>query len=109
LHYITTFLVTETDIAAQANKGIALFHEAKYQQAIDIFDSILANDERHIDSLYYKAQCLEKLGYLDQASQTMNRVHEIDPNYKAGFIEVVSTSPLVESIVAPFQHLFSPF
>jgi tetratricopeptide (TPR) repeat protein len=109
LYYVTTFLDTKTDIAAQANTGIALFHEAKYQDAMDIFDTILENDNNHIDSLYYKAQCLEKLGYSDEANQFMNKVHEINPNYKAGFIEVVATSPLVQSIFAPLQQqVFSP-
>jgi tetratricopeptide (TPR) repeat protein len=108
LYYVTTFLTSETDIAAEANKGIAHFHEGRYQEAIDIFDTILANDDRHIDSLYYKAQCLEKIGYVEEARQFMNKVHEINPNYKAGFIEVVATSQVLQAIAAPLQQLFSP-
>jgi tetratricopeptide (TPR) repeat protein len=116
LHYVTTFLATKADIAAQADIGIALFRDGKCEEAIDIFDSILENDDKHIESLYHKARCLEQLGYLDQANQTMNRVHEIDPNYKEEFIKVVSTSPvaqaiaapLQQAIAAPLQQLFSP-
>jgi tetratricopeptide (TPR) repeat protein len=102
-YYITTFLTSETAIEAEANKGIAFFQQGRCQEAIDIFDKILANDKRHVPSLYYKGQCMEKLGFVDEANQYMNMVNEIDPNYKAGFIEVLATAPLVQAITSLFQ------
>jgi hypothetical protein len=51
---------------------------------------------------------MEKLGYLEEANQYMNMVNEIDPNYKPGFIEVLATAPLVQTIFSPLQNLFSP-
>jgi hypothetical protein len=53
--------------------------------------------------VYYKTQCSEKLGFLDEAIQYKNKVYEMDPNYEPGFIEVVATSLLIQAIVAPFQ------
>ena len=103
LHYVSVFLTSKTAIDVEANKGIALFHQGKYQEAIDIFDIVLANDDKHIDSLYHKAQSLAKLGFLEEANQYKNLVYQINPNYKAGFIEVVATSPIIQAIVALFQ------
>src|SRR5215217_3492122 len=82
LHYITLFLTSKTAIDAQYNKGIAFFQEGRYQEAVETFDSILANDESHIDSLYDTAQCYEKLGDIEQANQYMNMVCQIDPTIK---------------------------
>jgi tetratricopeptide (TPR) repeat protein len=110
LHYITIFLTSKTAIDAQANKGIAFFQEGNYQEAIGIFDSILANDDRHVDSLYYTAQCYEKLGDIEQANQYMNRVYQIDPNYQGrggGFIQKASTAPVIQAIMDPIQQLAS--
>jgi tetratricopeptide (TPR) repeat protein len=107
LHYITVFLTSKTAIDAQVNKGIAFFQDENYQGAIEIFDTILANDNRHIDSLYYTAQCYERLGDIEQSNQYMNMVYQIDPSYQGGegFIKVASTSPLLKSIMDPLEQL----
>jgi tetratricopeptide (TPR) repeat protein len=108
LHYITVFLTSKTAIDAQVNKGIAFFQGERYEQAIEIFDSILLNDDRHIDSLYYTAQCYEKLGDIEQANQYMNMVYQIDPNYQGGgFAQIVATIPLLREMVASLQQLAS--
>jgi tetratricopeptide (TPR) repeat protein len=110
LHYITVFLTSKTAIDAQYNKGIAFFQEGRYQEAIDIFESILTNDDRHIDSLYYAAQRYEKLGYIEQANQYMNMVYQIDPNYQGrgeGFIQNASTAPVIQAIMDTLHQLAS--
>jgi tetratricopeptide (TPR) repeat protein len=103
-------MMTKTAIDAQYNKGIAFFQEGRYQEAVETFDSILANDESHIDSLYYTAQCYEKLGDIEQANQYMNMVYQIDPNYQGrgeGFIQKASTAPVIQAIMDPLQQLAS--
>ncbi len=117
LYYITTDeFLTKTDIIAQTNTGITIFQEGNYQEAMNIFDKILAIDDEHVPSLYYKGQCMEELGYLEEANQYKNMVYQIDPNYKGSFeLETVATSqviqaitPSLETIAAPLETIAAP-
>jgi tetratricopeptide (TPR) repeat protein len=104
LHYVTTVIFGKEAITTQANKGIALFHQENYEGAMEIFDITLANtNNSHVPSLYYYGQCLQELGFIDEANQYMNKARAIDPNYQGQFIEILSTSSLLQPIVALFQ------
>ena len=68
---------------------------ARYTEALSRFDEILQSESLHVASLYYKGQCLEKLGKVNDAVEYKSRASEIDPMYKGGFIKIVKkSSPL---------------
>jgi YVTN family beta-propeller protein len=70
------------------NKGIDLFNLGRYQEAIAIFDRVLAYDPNDVASLYYKGLCLQALGYEDEANEYMNLAQEIDPTYQGQVVAV---------------------
>jgi len=45
-----------------SNKGISLYKNEKYQQALECFDAALKVDAAYINALTFKAHCLYRLG-----------------------------------------------
>ena len=92
--YLTKYVVlsksSETIIIAKVNKGIA--NIGSYTEALSRFDEILQTESTHVASLYYKGQCLDKLGYVNEAAEYKDKASEIDPTYKGGFIKIVKKS-----------------
>jgi tetratricopeptide (TPR) repeat protein len=94
LHFISHGY--EININKETNTGIAKFNLGDYQGAIVIFNEILRLHETHLSelvqkpelaaSLYNKGLCLEKLGNLTGAEQYKNQAHNVDPNYKGGYV-----------------------
>lgn len=63
-------------------KGIALFHLAKYKQAIDCLDRVLDADQRHLDSWMKKGIALTAMEFLKEARYCFDQVIFIKPEYK---------------------------
>jgi tetratricopeptide (TPR) repeat protein len=94
LHFISNG--HQIDINKETNLGIARFSLGDYQGAIVTFNGILRLHEMHPSelvqkpelaaSLYNKGLSLEKLGNLEGAEQFKNQAHNVNPNYKGGYI-----------------------
>jgi tetratricopeptide (TPR) repeat protein len=91
----TEVLPYEIDINKETNLGIAKFNLGEYEEAMVIFNEILRLHELYpgnvqkpelAASLYNKGLVLEKLGNLTGAEQYKNQAHNVDPNYKGGYI-----------------------
>jgi YVTN family beta-propeller protein len=86
----------EIDINNQTNLGIAKSNLGECQVAIERFDKIIRLNELRpgelvetpelAASLYNKGLCLEKLGNLTGAEQYKNQAHNVNPNYKGGYV-----------------------
>jgi tetratricopeptide (TPR) repeat protein len=95
LHFISHGYEIE-DINKETNTGIAKFNLGDCQEAIATFNEILRLHEMRpselvqkpelVASLYNKGLCLEKLGNLTGAEQYKNQAHNVDPNYKGGYV-----------------------
>ncbi|WCC44005.1 hypothetical protein PJW08_09320 [Tenacibaculum finnmarkense] len=62
--------------------GISKFEQAKYKEAIELFDLALGMYNQFSDVQYYKAICLGKIGKIDEANELI-KVAKI--NGKKGF------------------------
>jgi tetratricopeptide (TPR) repeat protein len=110
LHFISHGY--EININKETNTGIAKFNLGDYQGAIVIFNEILRLHETHLSelvqkpelaaSLYNKGLCLEKLGNLTGAEQYKNQAHNVDPNYKGGYVlETDFSAPALDLVFPP--------
>jgi tetratricopeptide (TPR) repeat protein len=109
LHFISHGY--EININNETNAGIAKFNLGDYQGAIVIFNEILRLNELHpgelvqkpelAASLYNKGLSLEKLGNLTGAEQYKNQAHNVDPNYKGGYVLQVDFSAPVLDLIFP--------
>ncbi|MDP2386767.1 MAG: TonB family protein [Bacteroidota bacterium] len=59
------------------NKGVKLFSEEKYKEALESFESTLAISRNDIDALYNKSTTLIKLGRNDEACETLERIKKL--------------------------------
>ncbi|MBW9221687.1 protein kinase [Methanothermococcus sp. SCGC AD-155-C09] len=63
------------------NKGVALYYQEKYNEAIECYDKALKIDPNYVDAWYNKGVALKNLGKYNEAIMCYDRVLEIDPGY----------------------------
>jgi len=65
------------------NKGIALYNQGKYVEAISAFDKAIEIDPQYAAAWCYKGFALDELGKHDEATKAYDKAIEIDPQYAA--------------------------
>ena len=72
--------INSQDLAAWSRLGFCFMRLFKLKEAIETFDFVLQMDDRHLDSIYGRALCLENLGDPVAASAAMERAVDIAPD-----------------------------
>jgi tetratricopeptide (TPR) repeat protein len=68
------------------NKGIALFYQGKYGEAISAFDKAIEIDPQYAAAWTSKGNALDKLGKYDEAIESYNKASEIDANLSTNML-----------------------
>ncbi len=66
--------ISEEDI--RLNRGLILYEQARFAEAIAEFDLILSSAPKSGGALYYKALCLSRLSRLDEALEVYGKIPE---------------------------------
>ncbi len=86
---IETFEITEeTEIPPEPEKQESVYREAsklftekKYEQALSLFDQIIAQDKNHIRAYFAKANILANQAKYEEAINTLTKIIEVDNLY----------------------------
>ena len=75
---LTTQIYTQSDYSKELENGINLFNEEKYDEAKEIFETILDDNDDIAEAHYYLAKCLFNLGELDDAIEHGEKAVELE-------------------------------
>jgi tetratricopeptide (TPR) repeat protein len=75
---LTTEIYTQSDNSKELGNGIDLYNQEKYDEAREIFKTILEENDDNAEANYYLARCLFRLGDLDEAIEHGEKAVELD-------------------------------
>ena len=75
---LTAQIYTQSDYSKELEKGINLFNEEKFDEAKEIFETILEDSDDLAEAHYYLAKCLFNLGELDDAIEHGEKAVELE-------------------------------
>jgi tetratricopeptide (TPR) repeat protein len=75
---LTTQIIPQGDNSKELENGINLFNQEEYDEAKEIFETILEDNEDLAEAHYYLAKCLFNLDDLDEAIAHGERAVELD-------------------------------
>lgn len=73
-------LLDNTDISIWINRGLALYHQQRYDCAIDTFKRIINREPDNVNAWRMKGFSLEKIGRKNEADQCFQKAVEIQKN-----------------------------
>ena len=82
------FKPIEAQEASSLIRGLQLYNEEKFDQALGELAKILEKDPSNLEALYYKGLTLAKAEKLDPAKQTFKKVLQLDPEYKGARLQL---------------------
>ena len=74
-------VTSDAQIDAMIAQGQALYRNSEYDQAIRLFDRVLALRPNHVLALYERGRAHDKAGHPKQLFSDLNRALEIDPDH----------------------------
>lgn len=72
------------DADVRVNRGLILFYQARFHEAITELNLVLAGDPQNAQALYFLALCLTRLNQIDAAYDAYARIPEASPYYVDG-------------------------
>ncbi|MCZ7583759.1 MAG: tetratricopeptide repeat protein [Deltaproteobacteria bacterium] len=69
----------ESDV--RVNRGLILYQQGRFDEAVNEFDLVLAADAKNGQALYFKGVCLTRLNRVDEALRTYARIPSDHPLY----------------------------
>ncbi len=89
LVHLTKILQDHPDeILAQYHKGLLLFKENRFDEAINTFESVINKDPKHIGALFSLASMYESVGDVTRAKDTYNNILTIKPENPEAFAKL---------------------
>jgi tetratricopeptide (TPR) repeat protein len=84
-------LVQQKNVAQNFLKGLSLYQEGKYSEAVDSFNQVLQIEPNYTKAHFLKGSSLYQEGKYSEAVDSFNQVLQIEPNYvKTQFREASS-------------------
>jgi tetratricopeptide (TPR) repeat protein len=79
VHLKRILQVHPDEISAQYHKGLLLFKENRFDEAINTFESVINKDPKHIGALFSLATVYESVGNVTRAKDTYDNILTIRP------------------------------
>ena len=76
------------------DRAFAALREKQFQTAIDLFEQVLAREERHVQSYGNMGLAYAGLGNRQKALECLNKAIEIDPEYEPAMINRIAVERL---------------
>ena len=76
---LTTYSQSHDDVSTLVQKGVFLFNQNRYNDAIAAFDRVLAVEPNNTYALNQKGLALFTVGRTDEASKVFDKALAIDP------------------------------
>ena len=73
------------DIDALMNRGSVLYVQRKYADALADFDKVLQLDPKHVNGMYDRGLCKDKLGDHEAAIVDFTAAIQLDPKHAAAY------------------------
>ncbi len=78
---------------AAFNRGVTLYHQQRYRDAVTQFERAAGIDPEYAPPLYFMGYALYKLQQMHAAQEAFDRAYQVDRHYTPGTLAAVPGTP----------------